>query len=735
MHGRANARSGCRQNCCQRVMSLVVAIFICSWPVVAGFAEASGTHVGRELWSPVRIAIVGIENGTGDPSVSIWRGEILKLLKSSLAEVRSLRVLSVANGERMEAAAARSMGEQVEAGRVLWGSYRQQNGAWSVSFYCENTATGRVSKALTAVSEDWYEVRDRLVDQILRELKVNPSQAEMQRMRWRSTTSETALECLAKLDAVGEVSVSEGLLLARQAVKADPKSPETHMQLACFLGTAGDLPAAVKEARFSAKLEPRFGLAHWTLGTGLFLQGKIKEGIKELELARELDPTEAEGLARLAEVYSSEGQMQKGVTCYREALELEPGMPSFHARLGLLYATQGKRERAVTELREAARLGAETEVNIDGVKSEQALCQAYEALHELPAAIYHTQRFVNTAKRVGVSAELIGTFERKLEQLQARERPTSVDVLPPTNYTEKNFEVGLGQKLTDREARRVVNPLTATAEMKSWAWRVTAEATNDLLKARALFDALTQHTEFDGGAARTAQEAFAAWKKPNESLLCQEYAYLYIALARAVGLKAYDVAVYETCDGSKALHACAVVFASGQALLVDPAYYWFGVPHKKFRVLDDLQAAASYLSERGSRSDCEIAAKLDPDSVSVQTKLALILMKQERWAEAQKAIAAVSRVDPTGWLTDYVRAGWAIHEENLDRALALLQEACGINPDDGPTRLAMGYAYEMQQKLAEARESFVAALRCTLERQAEVEARREVVKIDQKMGG
>jgi hypothetical protein len=39
-------------------------------------------------------------------------------------------------------------------------------------------------------------------------------------------------------------------------------------------------------------------------------------------------------------------------------------------------------------------------------------------------------------------------------------------------------------------------------------------------------------------------------------------------------------------------HDCAAVFANGKALLVDPAYQWFGVPHREFVLLNDVQVIA-----------------------------------------------------------------------------------------------------------------------------------------------
>src|SRR5712691_7602553 len=63
----------------------------------------------------------------------------------------------------------------------------------------------------------------------------------------------------------------------------------------------------------------------------------------------------------------------------------------------------------------------------------------------------------------------------------------------PKDYNQETFALALRQNLTPEEASLVVNPLVCTTEMEKWVRDLTDGATNDLLKARMLFDALTNH--------------------------------------------------------------------------------------------------------------------------------------------------------------------------------------------------------------------------------------------------
>jgi hypothetical protein len=100
---------------------------------------------------------------------------------------------------------------------------------------------------------------------------------------------------------------------------------------------------------------------------------------------------------------------------------------------------------------------------------------------------------------------------------------------PPRDYTEATWTDTLRQKLTPEEVALVVNPLTSTSEMKTRARELTVGATNDLQKARMLYDALAgRATEKPARFQEppTARQVFAAWNVPGASFHCQEFSFL-----------------------------------------------------------------------------------------------------------------------------------------------------------------------------------------------------------------
>jgi len=175
------------------------------------------------------------------------------------------------------------------------------------------------------------------------------------------------------------------------------------------------------------------------------------------------------------------------------------------------------------------------------------------------------------------------------------------------------LQEALRERLTEGQLAEVVNPMASTEAIDLWARSLTKEAPNDLEKARALFDGLTRRIDpRSEQSARTAQAVFAAWDDPKESFNCQEYTKLFLALGRAVGLKAFYVHLDVDHAGRAVNHDCAIVFLEDKALMIDPAYRWFGVPHREYVVLDDVQAIAHHHFQSTKVASCELATRLPP---------------------------------------------------------------------------------------------------------------------------
>jgi tetratricopeptide (TPR) repeat protein len=433
---------------------------------------------------------------------------------------------------------------------------------------------------------------------------------------------------------------------------------------------------------------------------------------------------------RFGEFCAQEDLQSQAISNCTKAVEANPLSASAHAQLGYIYASQGERKKAIVELKEAERLVSSEDVNM-----EKILCEAYTQLHEIPSVILHCEKIVKLAKDQDLSLGLIKSYENNLLELKARLTPTFFTIIPPTDYTKRSLIEAFQQKLTPEESTLITNPLVSTPEMNRWARELSAGASNDLQRAQVLFDALIIHVDQLDSRTRTAQEVFSTWNTPGISLHCRDYAYLYVAMARAIGLKAYYVEVQEACDGQRAFHSCAAVFIGTKALLVDPAYFWFGAPHKHFRILNDLETTAEYLSSLHDLKCCQIAAKLAPDILLVQQNLLDGLINENRWQEGDKVLQDIVRLDPNDWVSDFSQAEFAFHAGHLEKAINLLQKANEISPYTGAIYLLLGRTYLEQGNFIKARASFLNALNCILDEEYAEQARQAIANIDKTISG
>ena len=121
--------------------------------------------------------------------------------------------------------------------------------------------------------------------------------------------------------------------------------------------------------------------------------------------------------------------------------------------------------------------------------------------------------------------------------------------------------------------------------------RIIRAATKDLTskeaKARIIYDWIEQNIEYgkiDGRAGYIDSKEVLSYRRG----ICAEMAFLYIAMARSVGLKSNFVSVDRDYKGKRVSHACAVVETERGLVFVDPAYHTYDVKHKKYQIWRDM---------------------------------------------------------------------------------------------------------------------------------------------------
>jgi tetratricopeptide (TPR) repeat protein len=250
--------------------------------------------------------------------------------------------------------------------------------------------------------------------------------------------------------------------------------------------------------------------------------------------------------------------------------------------------------------------------------------------------------------------------------------------------------------------------------MQTRARSLTIGKTNDVQKARSIFDAFV--SDRSGGLPllrkpATAAEAFSNWDTGRCRLGCQESSFVYVALARAVGLKAYHTFVDRDSAGMWLLHGCSAVFIGTKPLIVDTAYEEFDARHQRFTVLSDLEAAGLYLSSDTDLRKLRMASRLSPRLAIVRASLIEALAEGNQWDEVNRELEALQTQEPQSPLTYACRARVAIHSRDARLAVDLLKESVQLAPRTEQFHFLLGTAYAVQGQWTEARKCYENATR------------------------
>ena len=316
--------------------------------------------------------------------------------------------------------------------------------------------------------------------------------------------------------------------------------------------------------------------------------------------------------------------------------------------------------------------------------------------------------------------------------LKATLTPHFVTAKSPEVFAAAQLRVILRSRLTANEFNMIVDPFVTTSAMREWAKQLVGDANTDLDKSRRLFIGLARRVSVTyPTGVRSASEAYNSWSDPNASFTCQEYALLYVSLARSIGLNAFVVSVDRDCYGRPVCHVCAGVFISGQALMVDPAYMWFGVPHQKYYFLNDLQTIGIYLCQLKDLARIRIGEKIAPDLAMTHFWLAVALAQSGESQEAHRVLTTGLKLDSTSWIAFCAQGMLEGCDQHWPEAVAFMQKSLSLNSGFPRLHYWLASALRHDDKLQEARDEYRAYLRDRIDDSYTDAAREAVNQIDQ----
>ncbi len=138
----------------------------------------------------------------------------------------------------------------------------------------------------------------------------------------------------------------------------------------------------------------------------------------------------------------------------------------------------------------------------------------------------------------------------------------------------------------DNSPRMYASKIIIIPGIRDVAERKTRFIDDFEIKGYALFDWFMHKTDYERGNGNyrdSVDQRNKNWKRYGN---CLELAFLYVAMARSIGMESNIADVKIDTFGRKVDHACASIHNNGKIILSDPAYHTFDVKHRYSQIYD-----------------------------------------------------------------------------------------------------------------------------------------------------
>jgi TolB-like protein/DNA-binding winged helix-turn-helix (wHTH) protein len=374
----------------------------------------------RNLPAPIRsVAVLPLENLTGDPSQEYFADGMTDALITELAQVRGLKIISRTSVMHYKGATktlpeiARELG--VDA--VVEGTVARSGDEVKITAQLIRASTDahlwaasytRPSKDVPRLQADVArEVIHQISDQLIpvenktrSKPPVNPEaydaylkgayylnkqspdgtrtaigyfqRAVEQDSNFAAAYSGLAA-CYVSLSVMSEISSGEaytrGKEAAQKAVSLDDNLDQAHSSLAWIAVLDWDWTKAETEYRRAIQINPNSTNAHTGYFFLLLILGKSKESAQEERAIEALDPLSVHALTTA--IFSSyyKRQYDAGLSKARSAIDLYPQVPAFHIFLSNFYSAQGQDKLSGKEILLAEETGAAPHERLAALKA------------------------------------------------------------------------------------------------------------------------------------------------------------------------------------------------------------------------------------------------------------------------------------------------------------------------------------------------------------------------------
>jgi non-specific serine/threonine protein kinase len=326
---------------------------------------------GKQSKAIDSLAILPLENASGDPEKEYLSDGIAETLINTLAQLRKIRVVPRPTAFRHRGAGIDPVKAGLELGvrAVLSGRMVQRGDDLIVSVELVDVERqaqlwgGRYNRKMT----DLVALQEELATEISEKLRLQLTGEERRKLRKRPTQNNEAFRLVLQAQPYIGAMSPEGLrnvvALCQKAVEIDPTYAGAYaymsigyvlLGLFAYAHPAEVYPAAAAAAKKALELDDTLADAHASLANVLFFESwDVLGAEREASRSVELNPDSHFGYASLAWIRLARGHFDEAIAAGQRAVPLAPLDYFSSFALGVTYYHAKQFDKAIEQLRGA----------------------------------------------------------------------------------------------------------------------------------------------------------------------------------------------------------------------------------------------------------------------------------------------------------------------------------------------------------------------------------------------
>jgi len=416
------------------------------------------------------IAVLPLENLSGDPEQDYFADGMTEALITGLAKIRALRVISRTSVMRYKGARIPlpEIARALDVDAIVEGSVLQSGGRVRITALLVDTATDRHLWAETYERDvgDILSLQSEVAQAIAGEIRVTITPQEVARLERRSAVDPDAYQAYLKGRYHWEKRSEEALRKAQhffqeaidldpgyapayagladyyitlgnfnladshevypkakaaalRGLEMDPSSAEAYTSLASVKGSyEWDREGAERDFRHAIALNPNYANAHHWFADHLVSLARFDEGMAEIARAQSLDPLSLVMNADAGGYLFYAGRYDEAVQSVRKTIDLDPSFAPSYRQLGGILEQMGRFEEAIEAFEKAKEVSGSATYSLTALAHTYALSGRREHAMKMLAQLgdLAKRKYVSPYSLAAVHVAL-GDFDRAFAYL------------------------------------------------------------------------------------------------------------------------------------------------------------------------------------------------------------------------------------------------------------------------------------------------------------------------------